>query len=202
MRVLVCGGAGYIGSHVVRAMLDKGHQVCVFDNLSSGCMENIFPETEFVKGDILNYKEVVENFNNNMIVNSSQNITIGIINHEKRTVNYIVEVWLVNYTMINQEIEVTQMFYLDSFNITLNHKDYDLTEPWSPQFEKKISISPKVAGNFTVFIMLFKDEIEELPEDLPLNPLIDYSKTVASWRIVLCENEKIIHLRFDIKVYK
>jgi len=53
MRVLVVGGAGYIGSHVARELLDRGHSVTVFDNLSSGCRENLFPEAAFVRGDIL-----------------------------------------------------------------------------------------------------------------------------------------------------
>ncbi|MBN2371317.1 MAG: UDP-glucose 4-epimerase GalE [Vicinamibacteria bacterium] len=53
MRVLVVGGAGYIGSHVVRALLDQKHEVAVYDNLSLGCRENLFPEARFVLGDIL-----------------------------------------------------------------------------------------------------------------------------------------------------
>lgn len=53
MRILVIGGAGYIGSHVARALLDKGYSVTVFDNLSSGCVENLFNEALFEKGDIL-----------------------------------------------------------------------------------------------------------------------------------------------------
>jgi UDP-glucose 4-epimerase len=53
MNVLVIGGAGYIGSHVSRALLDKGHRVTVFDNLSSGCEENLFGDAAFVRGDIL-----------------------------------------------------------------------------------------------------------------------------------------------------
>lgn len=53
MKVLVIGGAGYIGSHVVRLFLDSGHKVTVFDNLSSGTEGNLFPEASFVKGDIL-----------------------------------------------------------------------------------------------------------------------------------------------------
>ena len=36
MKVLVIGGAGYIGSHVVKEMMKAGHEVTVFDNLSSG----------------------------------------------------------------------------------------------------------------------------------------------------------------------
>ncbi|MDR1900370.1 MAG: UDP-glucose 4-epimerase GalE [Treponema sp.] len=55
MNVLIIGGAGYIGSHVVREFLDRGHGVTVFDNLSSGLRENLFPEAAFVHGDILDY---------------------------------------------------------------------------------------------------------------------------------------------------
>lgn len=53
MKILVIGGAGYIGSHVCREFLDQGHQVTVFDNLSSGQEENLFSEEAFIKGDIL-----------------------------------------------------------------------------------------------------------------------------------------------------
>lgn len=52
MKILVIGGAGYIGSHVTRAFLDSGHGVTVFDNLSSGSAMNLFDEAEFVHGDI------------------------------------------------------------------------------------------------------------------------------------------------------
>lgn len=58
MKILVIGGAGYIGSHVARTLLDNRHQVTVFDNLSSGTKENLFPEAEFCRGDILNPDEL------------------------------------------------------------------------------------------------------------------------------------------------
>jgi UDP-glucose 4-epimerase len=58
MKVLVVGGAGYIGSHVTRAFLDKGDTVTVFDNLSTGSRGNLFPEATFVHGDILHYEQL------------------------------------------------------------------------------------------------------------------------------------------------
>ncbi len=53
MRIMVVGGAGYIGSHVVRALLDRGHEPAVFDDLSTGCRENLFGEADFIEGTIL-----------------------------------------------------------------------------------------------------------------------------------------------------
>lgn len=56
MKILILGGAGYIGSHVVREFLDNGADVTVFDNLSTGLRENLFPEASFVHGSILDYE--------------------------------------------------------------------------------------------------------------------------------------------------
>ena len=53
MKVLVIGGAGYIGSHVVKEMMKAGHEVTVFDNLSSGLRCNLFPKNGFIYGNIL-----------------------------------------------------------------------------------------------------------------------------------------------------
>jgi UDP-glucose 4-epimerase len=41
MRILITGGAGFIGSHLAEALLEAGHEVFVLDNLSTGCIDNI-----------------------------------------------------------------------------------------------------------------------------------------------------------------
>lgn len=51
-NVLVTGGAGYIGSHVVLALLDAGHRVTVIDNLSTGFRRAVPAEAHFCEGDI------------------------------------------------------------------------------------------------------------------------------------------------------
>jgi UDP-glucose 4-epimerase len=55
MRILIIGGAGYIGSHVARELLDRGQEVTIFDNLSSGLRENLPAEARFIHGDIHDY---------------------------------------------------------------------------------------------------------------------------------------------------
>lgn len=52
MSVLVTGGAGYIGSHVVYALLDRGEQVVVLDNLSTGVRAQVGAQAAFVEGEI------------------------------------------------------------------------------------------------------------------------------------------------------
>ncbi len=52
-RVFVTGGAGYIGSHVVKALGEKGYDVLVYDNLSKGYREAVL-HGELVVGDLAN----------------------------------------------------------------------------------------------------------------------------------------------------
>ena len=58
MKILVTGGAGFIGSHVADAFIKAGHGVVVLDNLSGGFRRNINPHARFVKLDIRDHKRV------------------------------------------------------------------------------------------------------------------------------------------------
>ncbi len=55
-KVLVIGGAGYIGSHVVKELLENGFETVVYDNMSTGQEVNLFNEAGFIKADILDEK--------------------------------------------------------------------------------------------------------------------------------------------------
>lgn len=52
MRILVTGGAGFIGSHIVDAFLADGHEVSVIDNLSTGKREHVHPAARFFHADL------------------------------------------------------------------------------------------------------------------------------------------------------
>ena len=65
MRILVTGGAGYIGSHVVLTALDRGHDVTIFDNLSTSNIININQKAKFVEGNVNLNDDLVRLLKNN-----------------------------------------------------------------------------------------------------------------------------------------
>jgi UDP-glucose 4-epimerase len=62
MKVLVIGGAGYIGSHVVYELIRDNHEVVVIDNLSTGLREMVHKDAKFYLGDITDKKQLTNIF--------------------------------------------------------------------------------------------------------------------------------------------
>jgi len=64
VRVLVTGGAGFIGSNIVDALISAGHEIAIIDNLSTGKEENINPEASFFHIDITDFEALEGIFQN------------------------------------------------------------------------------------------------------------------------------------------
>ena len=65
--ILVCGGAGYIGSHAVRQLIDRGEGVIIVDNLETGHEDAIHPQAKFYKVDIRDEEALDKVFAENKI---------------------------------------------------------------------------------------------------------------------------------------
>lgn len=80
-KVLVTGGAGFIGSHIVDKLLEEGYEVAVFDNLSTGKLENLRDKTyTFYEGDITNKKKVyaaVADFQPHYIIHQAAQVSVA-----------------------------------------------------------------------------------------------------------------------------
>lgn len=61
-KVLVTGGAGFIGSNLADRLINDGHEVVILDNLTTGKKENLNPNAKFIKCDIGNYEEISSHF--------------------------------------------------------------------------------------------------------------------------------------------
>ncbi|WP_459841340.1 SDR family oxidoreductase [Halanaerocella petrolearia] len=76
-KVLVTGGAGFIGSHIVDQLIDRGDKVIVLDNLSTGKKENLNKKAEFHKLDIRDdLTEVFEQYNIDYVIHQAAQIDI------------------------------------------------------------------------------------------------------------------------------
>ena len=63
MKILVTGGAGYVGSHAVKSLTEAGHQVVVYDNLSAGHRTAVLlagSTAELVVGDLLEQQRLTD----------------------------------------------------------------------------------------------------------------------------------------------
>lgn len=80
MRVLVIGGAGYIGSHVVYELINSGNQVVVLDNLSTGNHHAVVKEANFYKGDVQNediLQTIFSNHKIDVVINLAAKLLVG-----------------------------------------------------------------------------------------------------------------------------
>jgi len=166
-------------------------------------------QERFTEFYVLNSDGQAFNYPQNVDVGNTTSIIVGVANHEGRTVNYTVEAWLVNYTLIDMAVNVTQMYYLDSFNIVLESVSYEMDAKWVPQYEKEISMNLTNAGNFYLYILLFYDDAPVYSwEGTPLDPILtpldhDYNFNTdpyITWRVILCVNQDITYLQLVMTV--
>lgn len=79
MRVLVSGGAGFIGSNIADLLLEKGHQVAVLDNLSTGRQHNVAKEITFYQMDLNdNLDPVFENFKPDAVIHQAAHASVSV----------------------------------------------------------------------------------------------------------------------------
>jgi len=169
--ILVTGGAGYIGSHITKDLLEQSHKVIVLDNLSNGYITPIrilksqFKNLEFIKGNLSNKEKLTEIF---------QNYTIDAVMHLAAKIN------------VEESIEKPNLYHQENYLNSIN-----LVEAMIEKGVKKLIFSSTAAvyGN---------PKYLPINEDHPTNPESPYGQTKLDFEKYLtnCENLNFIILRY------
>ena len=133
--VLVTGGAGFIGSHLVDKLVERGCEVRVIDDLSLGKRENINPRSIFWEKDIrdpyqLNYYHIFEGVDCVFHLAAHPRIQPSIINPDKSFTNNLLGTH--NVLMAAKEARVRRVVYSGSSSVYGDQSESPLREDMTP----------------------------------------------------------------------
>lgn len=165
--ILVTGGAGYIGSHCVLALLENGYDVVIFDNLSTGHIETVeslkkYGNIFFIQGDLLNQNDLSKVFNQYKI---------------DATVHFAA------FSQVGESVKDPQKYYINNVCGTLN-----LLKAMLENNVKKIVFSSTAAtyGN---------PEYIPIDENHPQNPINPYGQTKLMIEKIMDDYDKAYGLK-------
>lgn len=151
MKVLVIGGAGYIGSHAVYELIRDNHEVVVMDNLSTGKREDVHKRSKFYLGDITKKEDLVKVFDTEtkikpidvvmhfaakLIVPESMTMPLEYYHNNVEGVRLMLEV-MTEFNVNNVIFSSTAAVYGEPINPICTEED--ITLPVNPYGESKLA---------------------------------------------------------------
>ena len=97
------------------------------------------------------------NYPNNLTVGESGQVILGIANHEYRTVNYTVEVWLSNATSVENVTEIHHLLFVEDFSVVLNQVSPSVGDNWTKEWEDPFNFSVPQTGIYKIWFVLMLD---------------------------------------------
>ena len=159
-KVLVTGGAGFIGSHLVDALIERGFDVIVIDNLSTGKKENLNPKAKFYKADIRDLEKIKPLFKKVSYVfhlAAQPRIQPSIINPAESHSNNVVGT--LNVLIAARDAKVKKFIYSASSSAYGDQEKLPLREDMSPRPKSPYSLFKLIGEQYC---KLFT-EIYDLP---------------------------------------
>ena len=162
MKILLTGGAGYIGSHVSLELLDKGHQVTIIDNLVNGSKKLLPAKANFLQCDIEDEKKV-----SNLLENNKFDIVMH----------------FAGYTRVGEATKFPEKYYENNFEKPKKFFDICVKN----NLKKFIfSSTGSVYGN-----VISQKNIPEDHKKMPLNPYSDSKYKLENYLISLSKSKNI-----------
>lgn len=123
---------------------------------------------KFTELYILGPEGMADEYPNNLIIGEEVSVILGIVNHEYKTINYTIEVWLINQTTVfNETTQVNETitkhaWYMDKISVMLNHTSIEFEGLWMPQWEYNYNFSiDKEGEHLKLAFLLFINPIKE-----------------------------------------
>jgi len=132
----------------------------------------------------------------NLSIGENAKIIIGLINHEHKTINYTIEIWLINQTIVHNtstnqnDTMYNEMWFIDRISVTLPHFTERKENIWSPQWEYPYNFRMNRTGNYTLTFLLFTTPP-------PTYNSTENYRTLAEEKII----ESYENLRIKLNVY-
>ncbi len=150
MKILITGGAGFIGSHVADACLEAGHQVVVVDDLSSGRRENLDPRVSFYQLDIRDaaLKGVFDREQPDVVNHHAAQVSVPRSVEDPRHDAEINLLGLINVLQNCVKHQVKKVIFISSGGAIYGEADeYPTTEKYLPRPLSVYAVN-KLAGEF------------------------------------------------------
>ena len=154
MKILVTGGAGFIGSNVVDAYIDAGHDVVVVDNLYSGKWENINPEANFYLMDIRagEFMRVLEKEKPDVINHHAAQISVPASVEDPRFDTSVNVQGFINILECARAAKTGKIIFISSGGAIYGEaREYPTTEEYPPQPLSPYAIAKSVSENYLAF---------------------------------------------------
>ena len=166
-KILAAGGAGYIGSHCVLALLKQGYDAVIFDNLSTGHIETVntlkkYGNVEFVQGNLLNISELNSLF-------------------QKSKIDAVIH--LAAFSQVGESVKNPQKYYINNVCGTLN-----LLKAMLENDVKKIVFSSTAA-------VYGEPQYVPIDEKHPQNPINPYGQTKLMIEKIMDDYDKAYGLK-------
>ena len=154
MKILVTGGAGFIGSNVVDAYIEQGHEVVVVDNLYSGKMKNLNPAAKFYLMDIRSdeIKKVLELEKPDVINHHAAQISVPYSVEDPRFDADVNIQGFVNILESAKDSGIKKVIFISSGGAIYGEaEEYPTSEKYPPQPLSPYAIAKSVSEDFLYF---------------------------------------------------
>ena len=118
-----------------------------------------FPSKPLTEFYLLNEDGKTTDMPYQVTVGENVSLTVGLANHEGRTIQYHVQVWLAGMSSASDPNSTHSMYYLETISVTLEHMPMQLSGQWAPQYEYDYNLTVPTDGSLRLWFFLFFDEV-------------------------------------------